>query len=173
MDFLKSALFGLQRSRWLGEQILSVFKQPSDWVHQVCPGANHALWVAGHLGLADNRFASVFRPELDRKPSGYEDRFWFGSTPSPDVGYYPPVEEVLAYYRERRETLLKLIPELTDADLNKPAPPPTAQSSIAGAQGMGQILLFAPSHELMHMGQVTLARKALGYPPALEFPKRG
>jgi hypothetical protein len=51
----------------------------------------------------------------------------------------PSPDEVLAYVRERRETLL----EVTDDELNAPAPSPGERCLIAGAPNISHVFLFA------------------------------
>lgn len=165
MDLKTHAKYSLERSRWLTEQLLESFKTEDDWFYQAHPDANHAMWIVGHLGLADNMFASRFREQLASKPDGWDDLFWFGSELKSDRSAYPPNEEVLAYFRDRRQTLLNMIDDLTDEELAAPAPPPNEPSPIAGAPCIGHILLFAASHESIHAGQLTVARRGLGNAP--------
>src|SRR5436190_1450189 len=43
--------------RDMSEKFLAAFQTPEQWVHQVAPGVNHALWFAGHMGTTDSSFA--------------------------------------------------------------------------------------------------------------------
>lgn len=162
MDLKAHALYGLNRTRGFTEQQLEAFSKPSDWLHRPTPRANHALWIVGHLGLADNRFAATFRPEVDKIPEGYPPLFWFGSDCHSDASQYPPVAEVLDYFRDRRANLLAVVENLTDADLEVPAPAATESSPIAGAPNLGYLLLFAAIHEQGHSGQLSVCRRDLG-----------
>ncbi len=159
------ALYALKFSRRLSEGLLACFKSRQEWLFQVHPKANHPLWIAGHLGLADNGIISRFRPESARKPDGWDSMFWFGSQVSPDSSLYPSESDVMEYFRERRARLLALLGELSDAEIAAPAPPEGERSPIAGAPNMGQIFIFAATHEGMHAGQLTVAHRALGHPP--------
>lgn len=161
------ARHALTFARRMSEQLLASLKTPDDWVYQVHPKANHALWIAAHVALADNSFIGKFRPALAHKPGGWDELFWSKSQPTNDVSRYPNSEEVLAYYRERRETLLRVLDELSDAELQASAPPEGARSPLAGAPNMGHAFIFAAQHELMHAGQLTVAHRALGHAPLL------
>ena len=53
---------GLEHSRWFTDRLLSEITLPEDWVRRPIPSANHALWIAGHLGLATNSFIGFVDP---------------------------------------------------------------------------------------------------------------
>ncbi len=165
MSLQAHARHSLELARRINEGIIESFNSDDDWFYQPHPQANHALWIIGHLALADNSFASKFRESTDRKPDGYEELFWFGTKPSSDRSQYPPVDEVLAYFRDRRENLLNVINELSDEELAEAAPPAEERSPIAGAPNVGQLLHFAAYHEGMHTGQLTVCHRGLGHPP--------
>ncbi len=158
----------LARARGFTEMLLEQFQTDDDWFAQTHPNANHARWIVGHLGLADNAFASRFRPDGDHKPDGWEELFWFGSQINPDRSVYPDKSEVLAYFRDRREFLLKTLDELSDEEINAAAPGPEERSAIAGAPNVGHIFLFAAFHEGIHGGQLTVAHRGLGHGPLMK-----
>ena len=168
MDLKKHALYGLERSRWMVEEQLKAFDTLSDWLYQPTPQANHALWVVGHLALADNMFASRFRDETAKKIDGYDECFWFGSECKSDASSYPAIDEVLAYFRERRENFNAVIADLSDDELSAAAPAADEPSPIAGAPNIGQLLLFASAHEMNHAGQLSVCRRGLGNDPVFK-----
>ncbi len=162
MDYKQRLKAQLELVRGTTEAILAAFKTPQDWTYQVHPQANHALWVAGHLAVADNMMVSRLAPEKAATlPPAYKEMFSPGSKPSPDPNDYPPPESVLALMRERRTALLAALDGLSEADLSKAAPKggPGFIKDLAG------FFEFAAFHEATHMGQATIARRALGHPP--------
>ena len=165
MDLKAHATSSLNLARRLTTSMLSDFNTLNDWVFQAHPQANHALWIVGHLGLADNAFISKFRPRLGHEPKGWKKIFWFGSQPIDDPKKYPPIDEVLEYFDDRRTVLLQVLADLTKEELSEPAPPAEAQSPIAGAPNIGQVFFFIAYHEGMHSGQLSIARRGLGYSP--------
>ncbi len=165
MNLKPHATHILNLSRRMTDELIDAMKTDDDWFYQVHPKANHPLWIIGHLALADNMFASKFRPDVDSKPDGWEELFWFGTEPSSDRNKYPNPEEVLAYFRDRREVLLNVLDELTEAELNAAAPAADQRSAIAGAPNVGQMFIFTAYHEGMHTGQFTVAHRGLGHPP--------
>lgn len=109
---------------------------------------------------------------IDR-PEGWSELFWFGSKPVSDVSKYPSSDEVLAYFRQRRETLLQLLDELSDEQLQASAPPLGSNTPLAGAPNMGHAFLFAAQHESLHAGQLSVVSRALGQMPLLQPSGRG
>ena len=168
MNLQAHALHGLTISRQISEGILASFQNDDDWYYQAHPKANHALWIIGHLGLADNHFASMFREDENNKPAGYEELFWFGTEPGSDRSKYPPADEVLAYFRERREHLLKVLGEVSDEELMAPAPAENEKGPLAGAPSMGHAFQFAAFHEGIHTGQLSVCHRGLGHPPLFQ-----
>ena len=167
MEVREHARHALSFSRRLTTGLLASFKTPEEWVFQIHPKANHALWIAAHIALADNSFVGKFRPAQANKPDGWDDLFWQASEPKPDATLYPPADEVLAYFHERRATLLRLLDEGTDEEFSAPAPPAGAKSPLAGAPNIAQSFIFIAQHEAMHAGQLTVAHRALGHAPLI------
>lgn len=167
MELRDHARHLLQFSRKFTEGLLASFKTPEDWVFQIHPKVNHAMWITGHLGLVDNSFIFRFRPDRGRKPEAWDQLFGFGSQPQPRVDVYPPVAEVQSYFRERREALLAVLDEMSEEELRAPAPAPGERSPIAGAPSIGHGFIFVAYHEGLHSGQLTVAHRALGHAPVI------
>lgn len=165
MDLIAHAHSSLILARRLTTDLLEDFNTLHHWLFQVHESANHALWIVGHLGLADNAFILKFRPSMGQEPNGWKNLFWSGSEPMSDPRHYPPIDEVLDYFESRRQTLLQVLKDLSLDELHQPAPPPEAQSPIAGAPNIGQVFFFIAYHEGLHTGQLAVARRGLGYPP--------
>ncbi|MFZ5833432.1 MAG: DinB family protein [Planctomycetota bacterium] len=158
----------LRTVRGISEQALSVFTSPADWTFQPHPQANHALWFVGHIGMVDNFMASRIDPARVDSPAGYREKFGMGSRPSGNPADYPPVEEALAFFRARRAVVMELLAGLSDEDLAKPLPPggPSFMTDVAS------VFESAAWHEALHLGQVTVARRALGHAPMADMPPR-
>ncbi len=155
--------------RGISEQVLSVFTTPQQWTHQVHEQANHALWFAGHMGTVDNFMLGLAAPEHVQEKPGYQEKFGMGSRPTSSVEDYPPVDEVLAFMRERREAVLEALAGLSDEDLAKPCPEGSPGFMTDTASAFEAIVW----HEAMHAGQVTVARRQLGHPPIADAPPKG
>lgn len=157
----------LTQARDMTEGILASFQSPEDWTYQVHPKANHALWIAGHLGHADNFFLTLLDPEKGVEKEGWSEAFGMGSQPTSDPAAYPPVAEVLEFFRERRQTLLDILENLPEADLAKKTP----EGSPEFLSDFEQVLEVAVWHEGVHSGQLTVAHRALGNPPLYGQPE--
>ena len=154
---------GLNGARRYTEALIEKFATPEEWVAQPYPGANHALWCIGHIAGTDNMCLSILAPEKAREMKGYKELFGGGSTPQADVSAYPPVEEVLAYFRERRETLLEVFAGLTDDDLDRETP----EGAPDFLPTVGAVFNIAIWHEGLHAGQASIAHRSLGKPPVM------
>ncbi|HEY1064891.1 MAG TPA: DinB family protein [Pirellulales bacterium] len=152
-------------TRAFTDKLLAAFRTPEDWVYQVQPHLNHALWVVGHLAHTDNFFLSMVAPEKAVSPPPNADKFGTGSQPTNNPADYPPAEEVLAYYRDRRAALLSALERMSEDDLQRKTPPGTP----AFLPDVASAFETALWHECMHSGQLTVVRRALGLPP-LEPP---
>lgn len=151
----------LVNMRQMSERLLEDFKTPEQWVYQVHPHCNHALWFAGHMAHIDNFFLSLVAPDKSQKMPEFTARFGMGSQPTSNPGDYPPPASVLEAMRERRRTLLSVLAEMTDDDLARKLP--------AGTPGflsdVGSVFELAIWHEGQHNGQLSVARRALGHKP--------
>ena len=162
MSIKQNILYSLNQSRRMMDGLVDSLANQDDWMYQAHPKANHPLWIVGHIGLADNSFLSRLAPEKDNQPEGWTELFWFGSEVSPDSAKYPPPEEVVAYFRERRKELLKAIEGLNDDFLLSPTP---EEGMFSDAPNMAQMLFFIAYHEGVHTGQLTVAHRGLGHDP--------
>lgn len=113
------------------------------------------------MGVLDNFFISLIAPDKARGVQGYAEKFGPGSRPSGEAADYPPVEEVLAYMRERRKALSDLLDGMSDEDLNRRTPEGTPEF----LREWSDVFRTASWHEGLHSGQVSVAHRALGNKP--------
>ncbi|MCO6048115.1 DinB family protein [Aeoliella sp. ICT_H6.2] len=165
MDFKLHARHLLGTARQYTLKQLTQLVQPEHWVYRPTPTSNHALWIMGHLAIADNRFATRFRESTHLVPAGYEELFWIGTECHSSLLAYPPIEEVRAYLDERRENLQRVLDEVTDEELAVPVPAMDPASPMATAPNLGQYLLYGAAHEMLHSGQLSVCCRGLGHPP--------
>ena len=93
----------LSNMRQMSERLLADFRTPEQWVFQVHPSCNHALWFAGHMAQFDNFFISLVAPGPGKELPEFPAKFGMGSQPTSSPADYPPPETVLATMRERRQ----------------------------------------------------------------------
>ncbi len=151
----------LHSTRQMSEKLLADFKSPHDWVHQVHPGCNHALWFVGHMANTDNFLLSLVSPASTIPLSGFNTRFGMGSQPTDQPDQYPPPETVLATMGERRSKLLEVLATLSDDDLAKKTP----EGAPEFLPDFASVFELAIWHEGLHAGQLSVTRRALGHQP--------
>jgi uncharacterized damage-inducible protein DinB len=156
----------LATARETSERYLEDFKTPEQWTYQVHDKANHALWFAGHMGQTDNFLISLIAPEKAAAKEGWSEKFGMGSRPTNNPEDYPPVVEVLDYMRDRRRVVMDILAGLAEEDLDRPTPD-GAPDFLATVR---QVFELAVWHEGIHVGQLTVARRALGHPPLVDMP---
>lgn len=153
----------LEFTRKRTDGLLSAFQSREDWVHQIFPGANHALWIVGHIGWVDNAMLNLIGCGDKRIELGdMKALFRIKSEPSGNAADYPPAATVLAMFRERRSALLAELDRFSEDDLNRPCAPggPDVLFDVASVFELSSV------HESTHAGQLTMIRRALGHSPA-------
>ena len=147
-------------------QLLEAFNTPEEWVHQVHPTANHALWFLGHMGLTDNFMIAMLSADKKVERPDLSEQFGMGSQPTANAADYPSVDEVRQFMDERRAALLECLDAMTEEDLAQPMPEgaPDFMTDIASAFEM------ITWHEGVHVGQLTVARRSLGHAPLFQPP---
>jgi len=153
----------LRRVREVTDQLIADFTTLEQWVYQVHSNCNHALWFVGHMATTDNFLLSMVAPERTGLPDGFQAKFGVGSQPSSNPADYPPPEEVVAVMRDRRQALLGVLDELSEEDLARATPPGTPDF----LPDFGSVFEMAVWHEGLHAGQLTVVRRALGFPPVM------
>lgn len=162
MSFKERLRPQLISARETSERYLADFKTPEAWTAKVHASANHALWFAGHMANTDNFFISIVAPDRAVNREGFAKQFGVGSQPTDDVNDYPPVEDVLAFMRDRRTVLLEIFENLSEDDFSKPTPEGTPNFLA----DVGSVFEMAVWHEGLHSGQLSVTRRSLGFDPA-------
>jgi len=135
---------------------------PDDqYLHQPCPGGNHALWTLGHLATVNQYFLTNIAGQDGTLAEKYKPIFFARSQPSPDAASYPPLDVVREYFKTSRATFRKWVESLSDERLA--GPPPEQFQKFAPT--LGNVLMRLLWHEGMHYGQLTVIRKSLGLAP--------
>ncbi len=138
-ELFKKALSGLTREQGLA---------------RLDPQANPLLWIAAHLATTRYGFAQLIGLRLERPWGG---AFTRGSEVG-DLARIPEAAEIRAAWDALCPPLTTRLGELTDAELDAPAPRnfPTSDKSVLGG------MAFLAYHEAYHIGQMALIRKSLG-----------
>jgi uncharacterized damage-inducible protein DinB len=132
-----------------------------EFLHQPCPGANHALWTLGHLATVNQYFLNKLAGHDGALFEKYREMFFAKSQPKPDAASYPPVDVLRDYFKTSRAAFRGWVESLTDEQLA--GPPPEGFQKFAPT--LGTLLMRLLWHEGMHYGQLTVIRKSLGLAP--------
>ncbi|MDZ4821638.1 MAG: DinB family protein, partial [Planctomycetota bacterium] len=149
MNAIDAIRWSMQLTAGGTENIASTMRE-SPLVQPTSKGGNHTLWCLGHLAFVEGSFRQI----VFGQPNPVEEwgaLFAPGTTPTTDASDYPSFEEVLSTYLRLREENLKMLDELTDADLDK-APkfiPPGFEEVM---QTVGTTLLLLSLHNMVHYG---------------------
>jgi len=148
---------------WSDKAVEDLFDAiPADqFVHQPCPGANHALWTLGHLATVNQYFLKSLAGRDGALFEKHKAMFFAKSQPSPDVASYPPIDVVRDYFKTSRAAFRSWVESLSDEQLTGPTPAEFQKF----APTLGNILMRLMWHEGMHYGQLTVIRKSLGLAP--------
>jgi len=117
-------------------------------------GTNPVFWIAAHLVTTRSGLGLMIGLEL---PRPWGTRFTRGSELS-DLATIPEADEIRAAWTSVSGPLASRLAQLTDEELDAPAPRafPIEDKSLLGGVG------FLAYHEAYHVGQMAFVRKALG-----------
>ena len=154
--------YGLRTSKALFHRFLDDLKA-EEFEKQPIAGANCAAWVVGHLTMTDRRtLAGLGVTDLPELPAGFEPRFATTRTLAGSQCGYGDAKQLVALFDAHRD---RLIAAVLAADPAKLKEAPAVQSPLFADKG--EAALFMGLHTAMHMGQITLIRRSLGYPPVV------
>ena len=135
--------------------------KPSDFEHQPIPGVNCVAWIIGHLTMTDRRtLIGLGGKDLPQLPDGFEAKFATTKAPALAQNHFGNPAELVKLFDEHRA---KLLATVMVADLTTFAEPPTVANPMFSCRG--EAALFMGLHTSMHLGQITIVRRSLGYPP--------
>ncbi|HNO78242.1 MAG TPA: DinB family protein [Phycisphaerae bacterium] len=154
---------GLKLSRGFTNRMLDKFEKDSDWLYQVHPEANHAMWCAGHIALVDEFFVKLTCPEKAIDLSADEKLFGMGTKPVSDASAYPTPAEIRKRLSDSHERLLGVLEGLSEDDLDKPTP----EGSPDFLPTLESVFRLAVFHEGVHAGQMSIANRGLGHAPLI------
>jgi hypothetical protein len=125
------------------------------------PGANHIAWQLGHLIASEHRFlctlTGVTPPAL---PDGFAERHSSPASREETSQGFLRKAEYLELLTQVRRTTLAALDRLPEADLDRPNTGPLAPI----APTLGTLFQLMANHVMMHGGQFSVVRRALGKP---------
>jgi uncharacterized damage-inducible protein DinB len=131
-------------------------------VQPTAKGGNHALWTVGHVAWVEGSFRAMLFGEPNPLEH-WKPLFGQGTTPTADASAYPGYDEVFAAYKKLRADNLARIEALSDEDLARPpAKVPAEVPDLMKTKA--QALMVLALHQVSHLGQLSVVRRALGRP---------
>lgn len=146
--------------RWLTLRAVEPLT-PEQWLHQVAPGTNHAMFNVGHVATSDAGLLDAAGGTPRAVPQSYAALFRSGCAPKASAAEYPAPAELLEVLSRARDELVAYLKALSGEQLLR-APKgerlPELAPTIAHLPG------FIAAHESAHTGQILVVRRALNQP---------
>jgi hypothetical protein len=124
------------------------------------PNANNIAWQIGHLIEGEPQLGGAVPgfvyPELPNNLKGYDKKSASG-TPA---GGYLTKAQYLEWFGKMREASIANLAKLSDADLDKP----NTGAMAKFAPRYADLIFLIANHTMMHVGQFSVARRALNKP---------
>ena len=157
-EALKSAING-------GQKIVDAYLSDlsdADLLVRPIPGTNHIAWQLGHLIASENAMLEAIHPgSMPKLPAGFKERHDKKSAASDDPKAFLTKAEYLDLLKQQRAGTLAALDAMSDADLDKEAPPPLNHF----LKRAGDVFAMQGTHYVMHAGQWAIVRRKLGRPP--------
>ncbi len=129
---------------------------------QVAPGTSHILWLAGHLVYATGHIAAhaigIETDAADRCTKLFD----MGSKPLADPSGYPAIGDVCNHLATETQRVVSALEGMDASLLEKPTPSEVPVAEMLPT--VGQFLGALPGHNMYHVGQIVLLRRAQGLP---------
>jgi hypothetical protein len=162
MKAIELVRWALERADGLTSKLVEDMRDAS-LTQPTSSGGNHPLWILGHLALVEGSLPKILFGEAN-PVEHWGPLFAPGTQPMTDATSYPSFDEVLATYRDLRAKNLGLLDEIGDAGLDRApkAVPPGFEDEM---RTIGRTFLTIAQHQMLHLGQITDARRAAGRKP--------
>ena len=141
---------------------------PADrWADPVIEGMNHPAFLYGHLAIYGNRMLGGFldREDLVNEVPFDAEAVAAGAPCLSDASKYATKDVVLPYFKERYETVIEVLPSVSADVFARENPVEGRFREMLPTVG-GVVLFMLNNHVMMHAGQVSHWRRAMGLGPA-------
>jgi hypothetical protein len=137
---------------------------PDEWFWHPAEFTTHVAWQVGHLAVSTynlslRRLRGRTKEDESLIPDAFIEHFKLGSQPVAGSEHYPPIAEIKRVFDAVHAQTLKELAVLADKDLDIPVeqPHPVFKTKLGAVD-------YAPSHEMVHIGQIALLRRLMGKP---------
>lgn len=135
--------------------------KPIEWHSQPVAGVNSVAWIVGHLTLVEHRRAvALGAVDLPTLPDGFAERYGATRQAAGTQAGLDTAADLTKLFLEVRDKLIAAVLATTVSKLAEPlaTPHPLFGDQAEAAQ-------FMALHTSLHLGQITVVRRLLGYPP--------
>jgi hypothetical protein len=148
----------IKQTKKMVEQQLADFSE-EQMLFRPAKGANHATWQLGHLVISTWGMLAGCDPKV-KPPTAEEKRFGKETAGVDDPAKFPKKAEVIKLFGDMMDAAAAWTSKLSEADMAKPSP-----EKLRGfVPTVGHVAALFSLHPMMHMGQFTVMRRALGKP---------
>lgn len=159
---IDAMVYSLTTSKMLMHRMIDDLK-PGEWEVQPIPGGNTIAWILGHLTMTDRRHLTwLGATDLPAIPEGFAERFPTTRAPAGKQTGLGEPRALVALFDAHRDRLIAALPTV---DASKWSNPPSFQTPMF--RDVGEATLFMGLHTSFHIGQISLIRRHLGYPPVV------
>lgn len=126
---------------------------------------NHPAWAIGHLVYS----CQALGGEIGLAPwltAGWGQRYGTGSSPTNDRQAYPGKDELLVALGDAENRIRERLLAMSEAELGRPLPDERYRTMFPTVGHA--VLHILVGHAAIHVGQVTVCRRAVGFGPLLQ-----
>src|SRR3954447_6545146 len=110
----------------MGDAVLNAYLgdlSDADLLLRPVEGQNHIAWQLGHLISTERMFVDLIKPgSSPALPEGFDAAHTRDTSGSDDPAKFESKQRYLELYQAQRAATLKVLEELSDADLDAPGP---------------------------------------------------
>jgi len=137
------------------------------FAHMPHPNMNHPAFCFGHLSLYPDRLLGMLgRADLAQEKAGWQDLFKAGVACVEQDGRYPDKDEIVNGFMDRHAVLRDVLPIVDDEVFARPNPIEGRMRELFPTVGAATTFMLG-AHNMMHLGQVSAWRRAMGLPSAM------
>lgn len=164
----------IKQYQLLTDWYLSVIEdiEESDGSKTIADNTNSLEWLAGHL--ITGRYRNIIRLGVEIEPYKYMDKFINQTIPPPNaiafnkMIQYPSLNDCKQQWKIYGKIFMDRLKEIKTDTLSAEIP----FTVMTGGNTVKDALTFITLHETFHIGQMSIIRKALGYPAMQLSPRK-
>lgn len=152
-------------NHWFNNSLDGISDSESN--QRIDPQMNHIKYLAGHLVNAQYGIADLSGAKIEHK---WDELFaGLSKTKAMDNFDYPEIDEIKNEWNRIFQQIRQNLEKLTTADLEEEIPGSFLAGSGIFDGSKGDLWAFMNEHQMYHIGQISILRRALGKAPMKLF----